>query len=124
MQQHKISLKRKNSKSEDKHKYIGFKVFTAVSVKSAVFWVVIVCSLETGQCFGRIHYLHLQGQSIEQARNQHKQAGSMCYTALQPRRNLWCTSNITINQSVNYQTERKYSIVSEHPIAHHLFILC
>jgi hypothetical protein len=112
MQQHKISLKRKNCKSEDEYKYIGFEVLTAVGVKSTVFWVLMVCSLETGRCFGGIYCLQLQGQSIKQARNQQRQVGNMRYTALQPRRNICCTSNITINQIVNYQTERKCNIVS------------
>jgi hypothetical protein len=37
-------------------------------MKSAVFWIVTLCSSETAQYFGETHHLHLQDQRVSLAR--------------------------------------------------------
>jgi hypothetical protein len=46
-------------------------------MKVMVYWVVMLCSLDTARRFGGTYYFHLQGQRIRQARNQQKQVASM-----------------------------------------------
>jgi hypothetical protein len=36
-------------------------------MKSAVFWIVALCSSETAQYFGGTHHLHLQDQRVSLA---------------------------------------------------------
>jgi hypothetical protein len=51
---------------------VGFDVLTSVTVKIIVLWDVMACSvLEVYQCFGGTYCLHLQGQRLSQASNQH-----------------------------------------------------
>jgi hypothetical protein len=57
----------------------GVEVLTAVTVKSAVFWVVTPCSSERTQRFGGIYLLNLQGRRVRHARNQQKQTASYCW---------------------------------------------
>jgi hypothetical protein len=50
--------------------YFGFEVLTAaVNMMISVFWVVMLCGLETTQQFGGTYCLHLQDKSVNQARN-------------------------------------------------------
>jgi hypothetical protein len=53
-----------------KDSVFGFWVLTAVTRKSAVFWVLSPCS------FGRTYRLHLRGRRVSQARDEQKQAVS------------------------------------------------
>jgi hypothetical protein len=56
--------------------YIGFEVFTAVVMKSIVFWDMTPCSpLSCNRRFGGTYRLHLQGRRIISARTS-RQAGS------------------------------------------------
>jgi hypothetical protein len=48
----------------------------AATMKSVVFWVVTLCSLEKARCFGGTHVIHVQCRSVNQSRNQQKQAES------------------------------------------------
>jgi hypothetical protein len=51
--------------------YVGFKVLTAVVMKSTIFWDITPCSpLKIDWRFGGIYRLHLQGRRIIRARNQ------------------------------------------------------
>jgi hypothetical protein len=55
-----VILKKKQNKLQ--HKKVGFEVFTAVSMKMAVFWVVAPCSLvEVYRRFRGPCCLHHQG---------------------------------------------------------------
>jgi hypothetical protein len=51
------------------------------ALKSTVFCVVMPCGLETAQHFRGIYRLHLQGQRVRQAGNQHKQVASSWFLA-------------------------------------------
>jgi hypothetical protein len=52
-------------------KLVGFEVLTAVIMKSYIFWdMMSYSSLKVGQRFGGTCCLNLQGQRINQARNQ------------------------------------------------------
>jgi hypothetical protein len=42
--------------------YVGFEVFTAVVMKSIIFWDMTPCSLSFNRRFGGTYRLHLQGQ--------------------------------------------------------------
>jgi hypothetical protein len=47
--------------------FVGFEVFTAVTMKNAVFWVVAPCrACEMNRRFGGTHRLHLQGRKIRE----------------------------------------------------------
>jgi hypothetical protein len=52
---------------KEMNRYVGFKVLTAVVMKSSVFWDTMVCS-----SFRGTSHLHLQVRRISQARNQHE----------------------------------------------------
>jgi hypothetical protein len=43
---------------------IIYKIFTAVTMKNAVFWDVAPCRSYVNQRFGGIYCLHLQGRKI------------------------------------------------------------
>jgi hypothetical protein len=52
---------------------VGFDVVTAVVMKNSIFGDIMMCSLlKVSLCFGGTCRLHLQGQTISQARNQHE----------------------------------------------------
>jgi hypothetical protein len=52
-----------------------FEVLIAVVMESSVFWDITPCSLlKVNWCFWGTYRLHLQGQSISQARNQNQGA--------------------------------------------------
>jgi hypothetical protein len=86
------------------HEHIELEVLMAVTMKSAVSWIVMSCSVERPQCFGGTYCLHHQSPKVSQARNQQKETGSKAchedggskflqniglsvnYTGLQPRR--------------------------------------
>jgi hypothetical protein len=52
--------------------------------KSTIFWDIIPCGpLKVNWCFRGTYRLHLQGQRISQARNQHAAGGNLC-SALSP----------------------------------------
>jgi hypothetical protein len=52
-------------------KIVGFEVFTAVVMKSTIFWDITPCNpLEVNPRFGETYRLHLQGRRVRQARNQ------------------------------------------------------
>jgi hypothetical protein len=55
---------------------VGFKVLTAVTVKTMASWVVMLCSSETAQHFKGTYCLHLQVKRVSQARKQQKQSAS------------------------------------------------
>jgi hypothetical protein len=56
--------------------YVGFEVFTAVVMKSTIFWDMTLCSpLSCNRRFGGTYRLHLQGRRIISARTS-RQAGS------------------------------------------------
>jgi hypothetical protein len=44
----------------------------AVTMKISVFWVVMLCGLETAQHFGGTYCLHLQDRRVSQARNRQR----------------------------------------------------
>jgi hypothetical protein len=80
---------------------VGFEVFTAVVMKSIVFWDMMPCSpLSFNRCFRRTYRLHLQGRRnrfskpAEDGGDMFLQNGwnSTGYTASYPRRwyFLWC----------------------------------
>jgi hypothetical protein len=51
--------------------FVGFEVFTAVVMKSIIFWDVTPCSLlSCNRRFGRIYRLHLQGRRNNFSKNQ------------------------------------------------------
>jgi hypothetical protein len=55
-------------RSQVKLDFVGFEVFTAVVVKSFIFWDMTPCSpLIFNRRFGRTYHLHLQGRRISQA---------------------------------------------------------
>jgi hypothetical protein len=48
--------------NEDKGIFVGFEVFTAVVMKSIIFWDMMPCSpLSFNRRFGGTYHLHLQG---------------------------------------------------------------
>lgn len=46
---------------------LDFEALTVMTVKSMVFWTVMLCSLEKAQCFG-VSHLYFQGHRISQAK--------------------------------------------------------
>jgi hypothetical protein len=58
--------------------FVGFEVFTAVTMKNAVFWVVVPCRCgRLNRRFGGSYRLHLQGrQKNPRAKNQREQVAS------------------------------------------------
>jgi hypothetical protein len=53
------------------HCLVGFKVLTAVVMKSTISWDITSCSpSKFKRCFGGAYRLHLQGRKISRARNQ------------------------------------------------------
>jgi hypothetical protein len=51
--------------------YVGFEVFTALVMKSTIFWDITPCNpLKVNRRFGGTYCLHLQGRKISRARNQ------------------------------------------------------
>jgi hypothetical protein len=63
-----------HAETQSAHYYtdVGFEVFTAVTMKDAVFWDVAPCrSCEMNRRFGGTYCLHLQGRKI------HEQGTSM-----------------------------------------------
>jgi hypothetical protein len=77
------------SKPNPKIFLLGFEVFTAVVMKSIIFWDVMPCSLfSCNRSFGGTYRLHLQGRRNNFTKNQH--CNSTDYTASHPRR--WYSS--------------------------------
>jgi hypothetical protein len=52
---------------------VRFEVFTAVTMKNAVFWNVAPCRYFVNRRFGGTHRLHLQGIRNPRAMNQREQ---------------------------------------------------
>jgi hypothetical protein len=53
-----------------KAKLVGFEVFISVLTNTAIFWYIMLCSLNVHWCFGATHHLHLQGwKSAKQETN-------------------------------------------------------
>jgi hypothetical protein len=51
---------------------LGFEVFTAMVMKSSLFWEMMSCSpMKVNWCFGGTCHFHIQGWRVSQARNQH-----------------------------------------------------
>jgi hypothetical protein len=97
--------------------YVGIQVFTAMTVKSLIIWVVKPCISENFRRFGGTHRLHIQGRRFSQARNQYKEAANWArfilaswnggyiffwnlrpspdFTASQPRRRYSSDSTVT-----------------------------
>jgi hypothetical protein len=46
--------------------YLGFEVFTVVTMKNAIFWDVAPCRFCVNQHFGGMYRLHLQGRKINE----------------------------------------------------------
>jgi hypothetical protein len=46
--------------------YARFEVFTAVTIKNAIFWDVAPCTSCVNQRFGGTYRLHLQGRRIRE----------------------------------------------------------
>jgi hypothetical protein len=46
--------------------YVRFEVYTAVTMKNAVFWDVAPCRSCVTRCFGGTYRLHLQGRKIHE----------------------------------------------------------
>jgi hypothetical protein len=60
----------------------GFEVLTVLTMKSYIFWDILLCSLmKVSRCFEGTYRFHLQGRRISHPGNQHE-AGSMCSPAL------------------------------------------
>jgi hypothetical protein len=55
---HKIEKQNKND--------VGFEVFTAVSIKNAVFWDMAPCRSCVNRRFGGTYRLHLQGRKVRE----------------------------------------------------------
>jgi hypothetical protein len=60
-------------------RYIRFEVFTAVTMKNAVFWDVTLCRYFVNRRFGGTYRLHLQGIRNPRAMNQHEQVAVYSY---------------------------------------------
>jgi hypothetical protein len=56
-----------------KIKFVRFEVFTAVTMKNAVFWDVAPCKYFVNRRFGGTYRLHLQGIRNPRAMNQREQ---------------------------------------------------
>jgi hypothetical protein len=56
--------------------HVRSEVYTAVTIKNAVFWDVAPCKSSVNRCFGGTYRLHLQGRKI------HKRGNSV--SSLQP----------------------------------------
>jgi hypothetical protein len=70
---------------------IRFEVFTAVTMKNAVFWDVALCrSCELNRCFGGTCRLHLQGRKIrERGTSVSRWLQSASETSVQFTRSAW-----------------------------------
>jgi hypothetical protein len=53
-------------KKKDHKYYVRFEVFSAVTMKNAVFWDVVPCSSCANRYFGGTYRLHLQGRKIRE----------------------------------------------------------
>jgi hypothetical protein len=61
---------------EENEKHTGFELFTAVVMKSPIFWDISACSpFKVDRRFGGIFRLHLEGRRKSKERNQHKAGG-------------------------------------------------
>jgi hypothetical protein len=60
------------------YNYVRIEVFTAVSMKNAVFWNVALCRSYVNRRFGGRHYLHLQGRKNLGTKNQREQVAADC----------------------------------------------
>jgi hypothetical protein len=49
--------------------YLGFEVFTMVTIKNAVFWDVMLCRSYANRRFWETCRLHLQGRNIRERGN-------------------------------------------------------
>jgi hypothetical protein len=102
---------------------VGFEVFTAVTVKSTVFWDVILCSLVEVQHFGGTYYLQIQGRRVNQTTSkkqaENQQAVPVAYLTLWPGRwkqyihlKCWTSTGlhgITSKTAVIYNSSYLYS---------------
>jgi hypothetical protein len=64
---HVVSVNRYNMGLNNNYLHVGFEVFTAVTMKNAVFWEVAPCGFCKNQCFGGT-CLHLQGRKNPRAK--------------------------------------------------------
>jgi hypothetical protein len=64
--------------------YLGYEDLKPRTMKSTVFWVVPLCGSETDHHFRGTYRLHLQGWSVSQAWNQHKQVANSAKLTLLP----------------------------------------
>jgi hypothetical protein len=55
-----------SSQTPSVYTYVGFEVFTAMTMKNAVFWDVAPCRSCVNRCFGGTCRLHLQGIKIRE----------------------------------------------------------
>jgi hypothetical protein len=56
--------------------YEGFEVFSAATMKDAIFWDVAPCRSCVTRCFGGTYRFHLHGRKVRVARNQREQMAS------------------------------------------------
>jgi hypothetical protein len=60
-----------------------FEVLTAVTMKCYIFWNITPCRpVKVDQSSGRKYRLHLQGQRVNQSRNQHETGSACCWFML------------------------------------------
>jgi hypothetical protein len=57
---------------------VRFEVFTAMTIKNAVFWDVAPCRYFVNRRFGGAYRLHLQGIRNPRAMNQREQSTATC----------------------------------------------
>jgi hypothetical protein len=60
------SVNSKVTEGKQTCRYVRFEVFTAVTVKNAVFWYVAPCRSCVERRFGGTYRLHLQGRKIRE----------------------------------------------------------
>jgi hypothetical protein len=61
-----VSKMRSKLSSQRIYWRVRFEVFTAVTIKNAVFWDVALCTSCVNRCFGGNYRLHLQGRKMRE----------------------------------------------------------
>jgi hypothetical protein len=101
-----------NKQTDSNH--VGFEVFTAVIMKSIIFWDMMLCSpLSFNRRFGGIYRLHLQGRRNKFSRNQVEGA-----SATYPSR----TSEHVIRGRAHYQLGASHPATQHHHPLHQTHI--
>jgi hypothetical protein len=97
----------------------GFKVLTAVAIKSSVFWAITLCSpVKVNKCFGGTYPLHLQGWRVRRKTEWSCQQLSACFmlvSCLQYRSKLKTEAEYFFETSVNFhRITRCYASQNQH----------